>query len=304
MLDVSLRELEYVVAVHRERNFTRAAQQLHMAQPALSQAILRLERRLGVRLFDRTSRRVEPTVAGHNLAVDALDIIDRVGAAIVRTTATPRRAVTVHISEPALETPRRLMAALRSADPALSMHLTTLPRSLTGDDARGAQLSLTIGAPIQVAGARSTPLRAERVGALMDVRHPLAPQVSVTGDDLERYPVVSIDDQLSQWNRWIAQWATSQGRPPRWTTSAVFGIVASSDMVTDGESLFVCLESVAADVSDNFRWLPLAPTVTASWFLNWMDAHSDSPEVRDCVSAAAAFAEECGWITGGSLPGR
>ena len=87
---MSLRELEYVVAVHRERNFTRAAQQLHMAQPALSQAILRLERRLGVRLFDRTSRRVEPTPAGHNLAVDALDIIDRVGATIART-AAPRR---------------------------------------------------------------------------------------------------------------------------------------------------------------------------------------------------------------------
>ncbi|MFL1598492.1 LysR family transcriptional regulator [Gordonia amicalis] len=302
MLDVSLRELEYVVAVHRERNFTRAAQQLHMAQPALSQAILRLERRLGVRLFDRTSRRVEPTPAGHNLAVDALDIIDRVGAAIART-ATPRRAVTVHISEPALETPRRLMAALRSADPALSIYLTTLPRSLTGDDARGAQLSLTIGAPIHAAGARSTPLRAERVGALMDVRHPLAQQDSVTGGDLERLPVVSIDDQLSQWNRWIAQWATSQGRHPRWTTSAVFGIVAGSDMVTDGESLFVCPESVAADVGDDFRWLPLAPTATASWFLNWMDAQSGSPEVRDCVSGAAAFAEECGWITGGNLPG-
>ena len=54
----------YVEAVARNANFTRAAAELHVAQPALSVAIRRLEAELGVRLFERTSRRVSLTPAG------------------------------------------------------------------------------------------------------------------------------------------------------------------------------------------------------------------------------------------------
>jgi DNA-binding transcriptional LysR family regulator len=61
---MELRHLEYVRAVARARSFTRAADDLHVAQPALSTAVRRLEGELGVRLFDRTTRRVELTPAG------------------------------------------------------------------------------------------------------------------------------------------------------------------------------------------------------------------------------------------------
>ncbi|MFW0783538.1 LysR family transcriptional regulator [Gordonia sp. CPCC 206044] len=295
MLDVSLRELEYVVAVHRERGFTRAARHLHMAQPALSQAIIRLERRLGVSLFERTSRRVEPTPAGEEFAREARDIIDRVRVAVTNVTGRPPQVLTVHVSEPALETPRRLMAALRATDPDLSVHLTTLPRSLTGDDSARAQLSVTIGEPIRVPGAVSEPIRSERVGALMTREHPLIDAAVVTADDLERYPVVSIDDQLSRWNRWVTGWMREQGKRPRWTTSAVFGIVAGSDMVTDDHCLFVCLESVASDVPEAFTWTPLAPTATATWYLNWMQAQADSVELARGLDIAHDFATQSGW---------
>jgi DNA-binding transcriptional LysR family regulator len=61
---MDLRQIAYVEAVARNASFTRAASELHMAQPALSLAIRRLEGELGVRLFERTSRRVTPTDAG------------------------------------------------------------------------------------------------------------------------------------------------------------------------------------------------------------------------------------------------
>jgi len=61
---MDLRQIAYVEAVARNTNFTRAAAELHVAQPALSVAIRRLEAELGVRLFDRTSRRVTLTPAG------------------------------------------------------------------------------------------------------------------------------------------------------------------------------------------------------------------------------------------------
>jgi LysR family hydrogen peroxide-inducible transcriptional activator len=68
---LSLRDLEYAVAVARERHFGRAAERCGVSQAALSEQVRKLEGILGVALFERTKRRVEPTARGIALIAQA-----------------------------------------------------------------------------------------------------------------------------------------------------------------------------------------------------------------------------------------
>lgn len=78
---MDVRQLRYLVALAEERHFTRAAAREHIAQPALSQQIRRLEDELGLALVDRTTRRVTVTQAGELLVDRARRILAEVEAA-------------------------------------------------------------------------------------------------------------------------------------------------------------------------------------------------------------------------------
>ena len=75
---MELRQLRYFVAVARERNFTRAAEKLHIAQPPLSRQIQLLEEELGVTLISRATRPLRLTDAGRLFNEQALQILGRV----------------------------------------------------------------------------------------------------------------------------------------------------------------------------------------------------------------------------------
>lgn len=76
-MHLELRHLRYYAAVARELNFSRAAEQLHIAQPPLSRQIKALEEELGAELIDRSSRPLKLTPAGRFFQTQALLLLDR-----------------------------------------------------------------------------------------------------------------------------------------------------------------------------------------------------------------------------------
>src|SRR5260221_13758218 len=78
---MDLRQLRYLVALAEERHFTRAAAREHIAQPALSQQIKRLEDEVGLPLVERSTRQVTITDAGQLLVGRARRILAETEAA-------------------------------------------------------------------------------------------------------------------------------------------------------------------------------------------------------------------------------
>ncbi|MFI9149561.1 LysR family transcriptional regulator [Streptomyces sp. NPDC053367] len=110
---MDLQQMRYVVAVAETRNFTRAAERCSVVQSSLSHRIAGLERELGVRLFARSSRRVEPTPAGEAFVLRARECLEAADRAVADASAAAgvvrgRLAVGVIVTAAAVDVPELL----------------------------------------------------------------------------------------------------------------------------------------------------------------------------------------------------
>ncbi|MFI5536398.1 LysR family transcriptional regulator [Nocardia sp. NPDC051900] len=171
---MELRALRYFVAVAEELHFGRAAERLRIVQPAVSQQIARLERELGVRLFDRSPRRVQLTEAGRRVlaaARDALAAADRVRAVAGRPAATVRIGTTAGLTA-RLE---RGIDALREHTPAFEVVLVDLPVVERLNALRRGELDLALARGVVSApGLTVSPTWSEPLRAVVSRNHPAA----------------------------------------------------------------------------------------------------------------------------------
>jgi len=176
------RELAYFVAVAEELHFGKAAERLGMAQPPLSRAISRLERRMGVRLLERTSRRVALTDAGAVFLGESRQLLDSLDAAVRRVQRARQSGRLVMAVRPG--TASGLVADLvRSAEVGSHDVVFTHDRPAALRDGRADVALLCIGTD-DLTGLRTAELTEEAPYALFPRDHPLARRGVVTVAEL------------------------------------------------------------------------------------------------------------------------
>jgi DNA-binding transcriptional LysR family regulator len=121
---MELRQLRYFVALSEELHFGRAAAREHIVQSALSQQVQRLERELGVGLFERSTHHVSLTAAGVVFLVEARQILAHVGrsAEIARSATGASVTLRVGIIDASYDSMPQILHEVQACCPGLVIH--------------------------------------------------------------------------------------------------------------------------------------------------------------------------------------
>ncbi|RAY12985.1 LysR family transcriptional regulator [Actinomadura craniellae] len=187
---MELQQMRYVVAVAETANFTRAAERCRVVQSALSHQIARLERELGARLFDRTSRRVRLTPAGEAFlpaARQALDAAERARAEVAAASGELRGRLAIGAipTVTAVDLPNALKS-FHVRHPQVRITLRVGSSDELAEQVRQGALDIAfLGLPpsVQPKGVQGRALARGELVAVVAPGHPLA---DMAGVDLHR----------------------------------------------------------------------------------------------------------------------
>lgn len=176
---ITLKQIEAFLAVADSGNFSRAATRLQSAQPAVSQAVKELETELGIRLFDRTTRRVELTDAGREFQASAEKIVEDLGHAVTNLNAlAERRRGRIRIAAPPLLAAAVLpeaIAEFRREAPGISVDLIDASTDEIIDSVRSGRAECGLGTfPPGDDQIERLPLARDELMLFCQARSPLA----------------------------------------------------------------------------------------------------------------------------------
>jgi len=202
---MELRHLRYFVAVAEALNFRRAAERLHVAQPALSKQIQQLEERIGVRLLHRNTGGVSLTDAGAVMLDEARDILERVEmAATAAADAASGKSGRLNVGNLGLLTAGFLPAVLsefRARYPQVDVNLIEvgmvdqLNALQTGQVHLGFMIERSVSL---AAGFEWVEVLCARPAVVMNREHPLASRPSIALSELAMEPLLTVAEPGKQ----------------------------------------------------------------------------------------------------------
>jgi len=201
---IEMREIEAFLAVADELHFGRAAERLLLSPSRISQLVRQLEGRIGVALFERTTRQVRLTAIGTQLASDLrrayADLTGAVSAARAAAQGlegTVRVGYLTHCEDDAFV---RLVARFRAAFPACQVAMIDVTGTELHDALRSGQIDVELGRFHQEppGDVHQGPVMSREDWVLGVARdHPLADRDELSVEELAVYPVFGIPDALT-----------------------------------------------------------------------------------------------------------
>jgi DNA-binding transcriptional LysR family regulator len=285
---MDFRQLRYLVALADEGNFTRAAAREHIAQPALSQQIRRLEQQLGLALVERTTRRVALTEAGRLLVARARSILADVEAAQSEMDSL-RGAFSGHVSVGTMHTMGPIdvsivLAAFHRRHPGVELTVREQSSEELAELVRLDELDmafLSVTERVESHGLGLAQLVSEELVAIVPIDHRLAGRQRIELAELADDEFVSYRPG-SRLRELLLSAAASAGFQPRILLESnesrrVRGLVAR------GMGVAILPRSDVVGPGANVKMLSLlGPAVTRDITLAWREGRRRSP-------AAAAF---------------
>lgn len=273
------RELRYFVAVAEELHFGRAAQRLGIAQPPLSRAIHRLERRLGATLLERTSRSVALTEAGRVLLREARAALHAVDAAERRTrraAASPGGIVLATKAGANGELLAKLLDAYAAEPDAVPVEVLLSgigeqERVLRDGRADVALLHLPFD---DTAGFDTEELGTEGQVVLLPAAHPLAARPHVRMAEVADLPGLP-----------LPRWPNLDGTYPDGPGPEVRDHTQLTQLIALGRASAVAPESCRSHLRPDLAAVPVLDAPPVTTVIAW-PPHSRSKAVADLVRTA------------------
>ncbi|WP_130619242.1 LysR family transcriptional regulator [Dyella amyloliquefaciens] len=197
-MNISLRQLRVFLAVAQQQHFRRAAESLHLSQPAVSRHIAELEGELGLKLFDRNTREVVPTEAGRYLESAIGRVLDELeGVLAFVHSESERRRGKVHVaSVPTLSASLmpQCIAACTQRYPELAIQLHDQAQTMVLDSVRGGEVDFGVAIEPPDTGEFDSELILRDPFVLVcRPDHPLAALQRVPWRKLQGQPLILLD---------------------------------------------------------------------------------------------------------------
>jgi DNA-binding transcriptional LysR family regulator len=184
-VDVDLRKLRYFLAVAELLSFGRAAERLHIAQPALSRQILALEKDLDAILFERDRHHVSLTAAGRQLLAEAPPLLTSAAAMRRRVAAAARGTRSLKVGFRPGIVVTAAVRAFRAEHPDTEVDLHRIDWDEQEESVLDGRVDIAfVRPPVVAEGLTLIPLYQEPRVALMSADHRLAGKFSVAVSDL------------------------------------------------------------------------------------------------------------------------
>jgi DNA-binding transcriptional LysR family regulator len=290
---MELRQLRYLEAIVRHQHFTRAADELHVAQSALSHQIQGLERELGIELLQRTTRSVAPTEAGALVAARARSVMAEIDALRAEVDEL-RGLVRGHVAVGAM-----LFGGEVDIPGVLSQFITRYPGvelSLREGSAQrmiemlhNGSLDLTFALELTPPeGVERHVLSNEELALATSPEHPLAGTRRLRIQALDGQPLIGFHSGSSSREILDRALAAAGVRPRIALEANDFALVRA--LVAQGVGLAVLPQSYLARVGPEIAFRPLDPPLRMDVVLWWRSGRTLSPAARAFVEFAAEAA--------------